>query len=127
MKPIRLASFVMALILLQGSRYVATADTTQGTAEPKLLEHLKKPFKNPEGDPKLPNVLLMGDSISIGYTVPVRKRLQGKANVYRPPTNCRYSGFGLEHVKSWLGDRKWDVIHFNWGIWDTQYLRNGSG
>jgi len=30
-------------------------------------------------DPKLPRVLLIGDSISIGYTVPVRKLLEGKA------------------------------------------------
>ena len=28
--------------------------------------------------PGLPRVLLLGDSISIGYTVPVRERLQGK-------------------------------------------------
>jgi len=34
--------------------------------------------------PSLPNVLLIGDSISIGYTRIVREKLQGKANVYRP-------------------------------------------
>ena len=34
-------------------------------------------------DPKLPRVLLIGDSISIGYTIPVRKLLEGKANVHR--------------------------------------------
>ena len=36
----------------------------------------------------LPRVLLIGDSISIGYTVPVREILKGKANVHRPLTNC---------------------------------------
>lgn len=35
----------------------------------------------------LPRVLLIGDSISIGYTMPVRKLLEGKANVHRIPTN----------------------------------------
>ena len=34
--------------------------------------------------PNLPNVLLLGDSISIGYTLQVRELLHGKANVYRP-------------------------------------------
>src|SRR4051812_8323674 len=46
-----------------------------------------KPKPNPafaevKDDPSLPRVLLIGDSISIGYTVPVRKLLQGKANVH---------------------------------------------
>ncbi|HEX5104900.1 MAG TPA: SGNH/GDSL hydrolase family protein, partial [Pirellulaceae bacterium] len=36
----------------------------------------------------LPRVLLIGDSISIGYTVAVREELKGKANVHRPATNC---------------------------------------
>src|SRR5215212_9456507 len=38
-------------------------------------------------DPKLPRVLLIGDSISIGYTLPVRKQLKGTANVHRIPEN----------------------------------------
>ena len=38
-------------------------------------------------DPQLPRVLLIGDSISIGYTIPVRKELAGKANVLRIPAN----------------------------------------
>ncbi len=38
-------------------------------------------------NPKLPNVLLIGDSISIGYTPATRKFLAGKANVHRIPTN----------------------------------------
>jgi len=26
------------------------------------------------------------------------------------------------NIDSWLGARHWDVIHFNWGIWDTHLL-----
>ncbi|WP_390174079.1 hypothetical protein [Rhodopirellula sallentina] len=37
-----------------------------------------------EPDPTLPNVLIFGDAISIGYTLQVREHLQGKANVFRP-------------------------------------------
>ncbi|MCE9530688.1 MAG: SGNH/GDSL hydrolase family protein, partial [Planctomycetes bacterium] len=71
---------------------------------------------------KLPRVLILGDSISIGYTESVRKLLQGKAEVIRPNTNCQHTAFGLAHIKEWLGKEKWDVIHFNWGIWDTHML-----
>ncbi len=102
------------------------ADSSPATTEAEAPDHLKKPMANPEEDPSLPNVLLLGDSISIGYTVPVRRLLAGKANVFRPPTNCSYSSNGVAKVKSWLGTRRWDVIHFNWGIWDTHYLRGGK-
>ena len=40
----------------------------------------------------LPRVLLIGDSISIGYTLPVREALKGKANVHRPAGNCSSTG-----------------------------------
>lgn len=76
------------------------------------------PFANPIDDPKLPRVLIIGDSISIGYTPGVRKLLDGKANVHRVKTNCRWSAYGAEHIAQWVGDGKWDVIHFNFGLWD---------
>lgn len=78
----------------------------------------KHPYANPVDNPKLPRVLLIGDSISIGYTARVRKLLADKANVHRPKTNCRWSAFGDENVEDWMGDGKWDVIHFNFGLWD---------
>ena len=77
-----------------------------------------KPFDNPVDDLELPRVLLIGDSISIGYTPRVRKLLEGKVNVHRPKTNCRWSAFGNENVLQWIGDKKWDLIHFNFGLWD---------
>jgi hypothetical protein len=70
----------------------------------------------------LPRVLLIGDSISIGYTVPVRKLLQGKANVHRPLTNCGPTSRGVADIDKWLGGGKWDVIHFNWGLHDLKYM-----
>ncbi len=73
-------------------------------------------------DPQLPRVLLIGDSISIGYTVPVRSLLQGEANVLRPRTNCGPTIRGLEQIDTWLGDGKWDVIHFNWGLHDLKFM-----
>jgi len=79
-------------------------------------------MKAPRDIPGLPRVLLIGDSISIGYTLPVRELLKGKANVHRIPQNGGATDVGLEKMKSWLGDGKWDVIHFNFGLHDAKYL-----
>ena len=65
--------------------------------------------------PGLPRVLLIGDSISIGYTLPTRALLKGKVNLHRIPTNGGPTIKWLEHIDAWLGKKKWDVIHFNWG------------
>jgi acyl-CoA thioesterase-1 len=72
-------------------------------------------------DPKLPRVLLIGDSISIGYTLPVREKLHGKANVHRIPQNGGATEVGLDKMTAWLGKGKWDVIHFNFGLHDAKY------
>jgi len=85
-------------------------------------------------DPKLPNVLILGDSISIGYTLQVRELLEEKANVFRPinadgsrPENCGGTTRGVESIDRWLGDRKWDVIHFNWGLHDLKHVTEPGG
>lgn len=69
-------------------------------------------------DPKLPRVLLIGDSVSRGYTLAVRAALAGKANVHRAPENCGPTANGLKKLDVWLGTGKWDLIHFNFGIHD---------
>jgi lysophospholipase L1-like esterase len=69
-------------------------------------------------DPALPRVLLIGDSVSRAYTQTVRKDLAGKANVHRAPANCGPTATGLRKLDVWLGNGKWDVIHFNFGIHD---------
>ena len=91
-------------------------------ADPKPKKKTREVFIPIEDQPGLPRVLLIGDSISIGYTLLVRELLQGKANVHRPPTNCASTKHGLESIEQWLGDKKWDVIHFNWGLHDLKYM-----
>ncbi len=76
-------------------------------------------------DPRLPRVLLIGDSLSIGYTLPVRKMLEGKANVHRIPENGGPTINGIAKIDARLGDGKWDVIHFNWGLHDIKLDTNG--
>jgi len=70
----------------------------------------------------LPRVLIIGDSISIGYTREVRQHFAGRANVHRPPDNCGPTVFGLEQLDGWLGAGKWDVVYFNFGLHDLKFL-----
>lgn len=91
----------------------------------------KKPAPNPVTAPiqdvaGLPRVLLIGDSISMGYTLPTRKLLEGKANVHRIPTNGGPTKNGIANIDKWLGTGKWDVIHFNWGIHDLKFMPDGK-
>ena len=72
--------------------------------------------------PGLPRILLIGDSVSIGYTLPVRARLAGRANVHRLAENGGSTGYGLERIDAWLGQGAWAVIHFNFGLHDLIYL-----
>jgi acyl-CoA thioesterase-1 len=73
-------------------------------------------------DPSLPRVLLIGDSISDYYLEPVREGLAGKANLYRIPENGGPTKKGLACIDRWLGDGRWDVIHFNFGIHDMKLI-----
>lgn len=92
-----------------------------------------------QGEPAPPaepiRVLLLGDSISIGYTEAVRARLTGRAVVVRPtrangrPENCQGTNHGLEHVDRWLAleGGGWDVVHFNFGLHDLKRVDPATG
>jgi len=91
-----------------------------------LRDHIKRSvaiFEAPV-DPSLPNVLIIGDSISISYILPVRKRLEGIANVIRPVANCESTLSILENLDHWLGQTQWAVIHFNAGLHDLAHVQS---
>jgi hypothetical protein len=69
----------------------------------------------------LPKVLIIGDSISIAYTPHVMTAMQGKAVVKHHKGNAQHTGTGLKMLERWIGTTEWDVIHFNWGLWDLCY------
>lgn len=73
----------------------------------------------------LPRVLIIGDSISIGYTPGVQELLKGKAEVERIPGNGSATSHGLANLPKWLGAAKWDVIHFNFGLHDAKLPPEG--
>ncbi len=77
---------------------------------------------------QLPRVLIVGDSISIGYTPFVEKMLAGKAVVAHNPANAGTSGNGVFQMESWLDPKqgKWDVIHFNFGLHDLKRMSDGE-
>lgn len=71
------------------------------------------------------NLLLIGDSIRMGYDKSVKKTLEGKANVIFPEENCRFAAYVLRYFHEYLKDIKGediDVIHWNAGLWDCLRL-----
>lgn len=81
------------------------------------------------------HVLILGDSISIGYTPDVRRLLGDRAVVVRPtdekgnPENCAGTNKGIEHIDRWLAidGGGWDVIHFNFGLHDLKHVVAETG
>lgn len=117
MKKLLACTLVLGLLLASSASHAADKKASQ--------KRVRKP--NPamapiKDVPGLPRVLLIGDSISIGYTLPTREALKGKANVHRIPTNGGPTTRGLTEIDKWLGDGNWDVIHFNWGLHDLKYM-----
>jgi len=71
-------------------------------------------------------VLLIGDSIRIGYDKYVKYALKDSCEVYYPSDNCRFAQYVLRHISDWkkqlnLGEDL-DLIHWNAGLWDTLEL-----
>jgi len=76
-------------------------------------------------DPKLPRVLVVGDSISMNYHEAAREALAGTANYYRVEGNAGPSDRGVTCMELWLGDYTqkglhWDLIQFNHGLHDLK-------
>lgn len=124
---------ILPNLILLGSFVFSVFAPTCGAAESPdnaiaAAAKVPKPIFAPiVDDPRLPRVLLIGDSISMGYTLEVRANLAGKANVHRPGQNCGDTRRGLTMLDAWLGSGRWDVIHFNFGLHDLKYLdENGK-
>ncbi len=75
---------------------------------------------------KQAKVLIIGDSISLGYTPFVTEILKEKAIVTHNKGNAKHSGYGLENIETWITEDEYDVIQFNWGLWDLCYRHPDS-
>ncbi len=100
---------------------VVFAGMLEAQPEQVWLGTMKESFQPVADTPGLPRVLIIGDSISIYYTLPVRNLLSGSANVHRIPENGGTSANGVAKIEAWLGTGKWDVIHFNFGLHDIVF------
>ena len=72
------------------------------------------------------NILLIGDSIRIGYDKSVRTTLEGLANVYFPEENTSFASYVLRYLHEYKdllpNGEEVDVLHWNAGLWDCLRL-----
>ena len=71
-------------------------------------------------------ILLLGDSIRMGYDKYVKEALNGTAEVFYPQDNCRFAEYTLRYAHEWkrelsLSDDV-DLVHWNAGLWDVLEL-----
>ncbi|NLB41400.1 MAG: hypothetical protein GX815_03935 [Clostridiales bacterium] len=75
------------------------------------------------------NVILLGDSIRIGYCNYVKEELKDIAEVVFPDDNSRFTQYTFVNLFSWLAlvdnPEDIDVIHWNNGLWDVVHF-NGD-
>lgn len=70
---------------------------------------------------ELPKVLLLGDSIRLGYAPLVAKKLDGIAEVVSPKENGADSANTLKLLDGWLAAGKPVVVHLNCGLHDLKF------
>lgn len=71
-------------------------------------------------------IVLIGDSIRMGYCKYVKDALDGVAEVVYPSENCRYAEHVLRYLHEWKKKGEWgddvDLVHWNAGLWDVLEL-----
>lgn len=74
------------------------------------------------------NLLLLGDSIRVGYCNFVKEMLAGKVNVFFPEDNCRFAQYTLRELQRWTAEYpEIDIVHWNNGLWDSAHLSTSCG
>ncbi len=71
-------------------------------------------------------IVLIGDSIRMGYEPTVREELQGLADVWGPTDNCQHSVNVLLHFWNWVAGQNPDILHINAGGWDVRNVLRGE-
>ena len=71
-------------------------------------------------------IVLIGDSIRMGYDKYIKDALTGTAEVYYPDENCRFAEYVLRYAHDWKNNGEWgddvDLVHWNAGLWDALEL-----
>jgi len=74
----------------------------------------------PALDGSLPRVLLIGDSIRVGYQEFVRRELAGTADVRSNQVAAGNSRYFLAYLAAWLQQHQPHVVHVNAGLHDVR-------
>jgi pimeloyl-ACP methyl ester carboxylesterase len=106
-----------------------SAEEKDGVLVASRIEATPLPDPRLTVDPKLPRVLVIGDSISMNYHEAAKAALKGVANYHRNEGNAASSAHGVLNTELWLGDFRekgfhWDVIQFNHGLHDLKQTYN---
>ncbi len=64
------------------------------------------------------HLILIGDSIRMGYQPFVQQLLEGKARVTGPEENCGTSAKTRDNLQTWVLDQQPDIVHINTGLHD---------
>lgn len=75
-------------------------------------------------------VILIGDSIRMGYAKYVKEALEGSAEVYHSVDSARFSTYLFRFLPDWKRNEGWgddiDLVHWNVGLWDVLEI-DGEG
>ena len=68
-------------------------------------------------------IVLLGDSIRMGYDKYIKASLEGEAEVFYPEENCRFATYVIRFAHEWKRKGGWpedvDLVHWNAGLWDV--------
>ena len=71
-------------------------------------------------------IVLIGDSIRMGYDKYIKDALSDTAEVFYPSENCRFAEYVLRYIHEWKTEGNWgddvDLVHWNAGLWDVLEL-----
>jgi len=86
------------------------------------LPLLLTPAQAPPADnkPELPRVVLIGDSIRLGYAPLVQRKLEGRVEIVSTPANGGDSANVLKNLDEWLIRVKPALVHLNCGLHDLK-------
>ena len=75
-------------------------------------------------------IILIGDSIRMGYAKYVKEALEGSAQLYHSQDSARFSTYLFRFLPDWKRDEGWgddiDLVHWNVGLWDVLEI-DGEG
>lgn len=118
-----LAVLTLAVLLLRAYGDCHAQTEQNGASRPEEIEWTWE-VRPANPDPKLPNVLLLGDSITRNYYPEVQRQLTGVANVYLLATSASVGDPRLPRQLAEFGAMEavpFRVVHFNNGMHGWTY------